>query len=535
MGSCGPWRPEVRYLLGVLAGILSGIVFTASSILQKRAINAIGDTAPFFLNLARSPLWLLGFALSFAIGAPLSMASYMAIGPTIPPALGSLGLAAVPVLARLFLGERPAALSYAGAAAVALAVACIGLSGMAIAPEGINWLDPGFLLRAAAAFGSVLLVAAACLGSGLLPRGAGAMPLALAAGAFQAVANALMAPIAGQLGLLVSGNLGLAGFLIAGLASIALASVNLGAIAVAQLALRKGTAAMVVPIQQLPIQLTPLVFHAVLYRGGFGAAGKAALLGSGLVLLIAGSFALGRGKAKAKALGKLPAAAACLVLAFAGASPTSLGAQDASPAGSSSRYAFVDEAGHVTGTLDITVAKGSEGMEISSIDSAGFRGYARLGEGMVQEEVRYDIAPGQAIRFTATERRESWTMEGGARGLQSRTERTWLGDRSIFFVLPTLVDPGKTGDEARFVLVRPDGLQRATMRLRAEGAVDLGLLGGKVVRAYRISMELADPVGRMFWPYTYNYYYRVGDRRFLAYDGPDDRKRTSRIAFVGDR
>jgi hypothetical protein len=283
----------MRQVLGVLAGVFSGLVFTASSIAQKRAINAIGTDAPLFRNLVRSPLWLAGFAASFAIGAPLNMAAYMAIGPTLPPALGSISLAAVPILARVFLGDKPPARSYAGAAAVAMAVALIGLNGLAIAPERVDWLDRAFLMRAAATIACIVACAAACVGFGLRSRSGGGNTFALAAGAAQALTNAFMAPIAGQLGRLFSGSLGMAGLAIAATASVALAAVNFGAIALAQLALRKGTATAVIPLQQLPIQAIPLILHVVLYRGSLGTMPETAFLALGLLLLIAGSCALG--------------------------------------------------------------------------------------------------------------------------------------------------------------------------------------------------------------------------------------------------
>lgn len=516
----------MRYMLGVLAGILSGLAFTASSIAQKRAIDEIGVEAPLFRNLVKSPLWLAGFAVSFAIGAPLNMAAYMAIGPTLPPALNSIGLAAIPILARVFLGERPPARSYAGAAAIALAVACIGLSGIAIAPESINWLDRSFLLRGAITVGCILVFSAACIGFGLYSRSSGVISLALAAGAAQALANALMAPIAGQLGLLVSGSLGLIGLIIAGAASIALAAVNFGAIAVAQCALRKGSAAVVIPLQQLPIQVVPIIFHVAMYRGSFGGTGKTALLTAGISLLIVGAFALGRvGKA-----GKVLAVTSCLAFVLA-ASPH-IGAQETVAITQVYRYACIDDAGRNTGSIEMRVTSGRGGMEIVSTDSAGNRGYARLGTGMIQEEVRIAPASGGMLRFRLAALGGSWETEGGSGSSCSRAGNARLGDRSLFFILPTLIDPEKTGGEARFVLVRPEGGQRATMRLRAEGIVDAPDTGGRKERAYRISMELADPIGRLFWPYTYNYYYRVKDLRFLAYDGPDENKRNSRIILV---
>jgi drug/metabolite transporter (DMT)-like permease len=302
----------MRYLLGVLAGILSGLAFTASSIAQKRAINALGTEAQLFRSLVKSPLWLAGFAAAFVIGAPLNMAAYMAIGPTLPPALNSIGLAAIPILARIFLGERSPVRSYAGAVVMALAVACIGLSGVAIAPESVNWVDSGFLLRAAMAVACVLGVSMAFIWSGLHSRSSGTTSLALAAGAAQALTNALMAPIAGQIGRLFSGNLGLTGFIIAGVTSVALAAVNFGAIAIGQLALRKGAVVVVIPLQQLPIQVVPLVFHIALYGGNFGTPAETAFLALGLVFLIAGSIALGGARTSPR--GKVPAMANCLVV-----------------------------------------------------------------------------------------------------------------------------------------------------------------------------------------------------------------------------
>jgi hypothetical protein len=340
-----------------------------------------------------------------------------------------------------------------------------------------------------------------------------------------------MAPLAGQLGLLATGGLGLLGWLTVGGAGLALAAVNFGAIAIAQLALRRGAASMVIPLQQLPVQLLPLVFHAALYRGSFGSASKAILLASGLVFLLVGFFALeGRGKARRDKAG---AAIAPLVLLLSLALPIGLDAEGARAASRIYRYACLGDEDRISATLEMRVTSGREGMEIISTDSTGLRGYARLGAGMVQEEVRVDTASGRTLSYRLADSGESWETEGGPEGSLSRAGKAWLGDRSLFLILPTLIDPKKTGGEARFVLVRPEGGQRATMLLRAEGLLDMPGAGGRREKAYRISMALADPLGRLFWPYTYNYYYRVGDLLFLAYEGPDENKRNSRIILQG--
>ncbi len=179
------------------------------------------------------------------------------------------------------------------------------------------------------------------------------------------------------------------------------------------------------------------------------------------------------------------------------------------------RYACLDFAGRDKGKLEIQITRRDESLEIISTDSAGLKGYARLGAGMIQEEVTLDTASGGTLRFNPS-------SIGDAR----------LGDRSLFLIVPTLVDPRTVGVETRFVLVRPEGGQRVVMRLRSEGVVDVADFYGNMERAYRIRMDLADPIARFVWPYTYNYYYRIPDQSFFAYDGPDENRKNSRIILI---
>ncbi len=283
----------MRYLLGVMAGIVSGLVFSASSIAQKKAMNAIGLNAPVLKKLLKSPLWLGGFAASFALGAPLNMASYVALGPTLPPALASIGLAAIPLMSRVFLGERIASRTWFGTAMIAAGVALVGFSGIAIAPESIAWLDAGFLLRAGFSIGAVVLATTACFFIGLRSGSASLFP-AIAAGLAQAVSNVFMGPIAGQIGRFFSGRLDFAGLAIIAGASLFLLGINAVAILLAQIALRRGTASAALPIQQLPVQLVPLFFHVFLYRGTLDSPAALACAAVGFPLLAAGALAFRR-------------------------------------------------------------------------------------------------------------------------------------------------------------------------------------------------------------------------------------------------
>jgi hypothetical protein len=77
------------------------------------------------------------------------------------------------------------------------------------------------------------------------------------------------------------------------------------------------------------------------------------------------------------------------------------------------RYACLDDAGRNTGTIEMSVTRNRGGLEIVSTDSAGIRGYARLGAGMLQEEVLIDTASGGTLRFKLSASGKSWDVEGG--------------------------------------------------------------------------------------------------------------------------
>ena len=212
--------------------------------------------------------------------------------------------------------------------------------------------------RAAVAVACIVAVAVGYAGFGQRSRSAGGNAFALAAGAAQALTNAFMAPIAGQLSLLFSGSLGMAGLAVAAIASVALAAVNFGAIALTQLALRKGAATAVIPLQQLPIQAIPLILHVVLYRGNFGGAPEVAMLASGFVFLIVGSCALGLGRKATggkKPGGRAPAVVALAIIS-ALALPSQLEAQESLATSLVFHYHRLDDAGSKTTSIEMRVS-----------------------------------------------------------------------------------------------------------------------------------------------------------------------------------
>jgi hypothetical protein len=197
------------------------------------------------------------------------------------------------------------------------------------------------------------------------------------------------------------------------------------------------------------------------------------------------------------------------------------------------RYACIDDTGQTTGNIEMRITPNPDGdMEIISTDTFGTHEYAKLNAEMLQTEVRIESTAGKWIGLKRAADGSTWETDGTSKGSYSCKGNARLSDRSLFLLLPTLFDSLGIGEEARFTLVRTESGQRTAMRLRVEEIVEAPIVNRTMENAYRISMELADPSGRLFWPHTYNYYYRVHDLRFLAYDGPDEHKRNSRIVLI---
>jgi hypothetical protein len=109
----------------------------------------------------------------------------------------------------------------------------------------------------------------------------------------QALANALMAPVAGGMGNLLAGRSDPSGILIALAAGAALVASSLTAVVLAQLAYRRGLAVRMVPLQQVPVQIVPPILHVLVYSRVISGAWAIAALSLGVAALLVGGFALG--------------------------------------------------------------------------------------------------------------------------------------------------------------------------------------------------------------------------------------------------
>jgi hypothetical protein len=176
-------------------------------------------------------------------------------------------------------------------------------------------------------------------------------------------------------------------------------------------------------------------------------------------------------------------------------------------------------------------------LELDSIETPGNHEHAWLDQGMVQTRVSIEAPAGAAASnrlYALDAEGNAWLVQGGPAPRVARGRDSVLGDRSFFFILPRLIDLRRPGAEATLGLILPSRGRQATMRLRSSGLVTAPDAAGRARQAYKATLDLADPLLRLLWPYTYCYYYLADDLVFLRYEGPDEARKPSSIALLAE-
>jgi hypothetical protein len=136
-------------------------------------------------------------------------------------------------------------------------------------------------------------------------------------------------------------------------------------------------------------------------------------------------------------------------------------------------------------------------------------------------EVGLEVTDGRAVAARTT------------RGVRTHTSRGpfLFSDESLYLVLSQWLANGFLAADRTADLYEARSGRFTPMRFRlvARGDVEIG---DRCVGAVRVEMSLADPVGRLFWPHAYSYWFAADDGRFLAYEGRDQDGRVIRLERV---
>jgi len=249
------------YLLGVFLAILAGSINNIGLVFQKKVVNEVAPEAKFFRSLVKKPLWITGLLMELAIGSIFFMIAQIYIGPAIIPGLMAFGLIFLAIGSVKIIGETLKKEEIIGIIVMIFAISLLGLSELSIDIAGIDILAFDLVLN------MTIFTIALFLGSficEILQRRIEKLKgilLAISSGFQFSLTNFWIAPLMAVIAHVFGGTANLGEiFLFIASAVILIAASIIGIMKIQQ-SFQVANASRMIPIQQVPIQITPFLAY----------------------------------------------------------------------------------------------------------------------------------------------------------------------------------------------------------------------------------------------------------------------------------
>ena len=286
------------YLLGVILAILSGIANNFGTVLQKKVVNEHRNDEEFLKNIAKDKTWLIGLILQLAIGSIFFMVAQLLIGPALVPGLMAAGLIVLTLGSIKILGETLKRDEYIGIIIMIIGILLLGLSELSIPTETLNLVN--YILTMTIFTVILVLGAITCK---MLAKKIGrvkALLLAIFSGFMFSLSNFWISPL---MIVFEQMNFTPVYIVIFIIASVILVLTNIFGITELQKAFTAGQASNLIPVQQVPIQITPIFIYFFVFL--LTAPPIAFVyISIGVALIILSSFLLGKRQAQMEEIQK---------------------------------------------------------------------------------------------------------------------------------------------------------------------------------------------------------------------------------------
>lgn len=284
------------YWFGVLMAVLSGIANNYGTVLQKKVVNRYKEESKFMRTLIKKPLWLVGLLLQLLIGSIFFLIAQIYIGPTLIPGLMAGGLIILAIGSVKIVGEQLKFSEVIGIIIMITAIALLGFSNMAIDISDQNFLEIGLFTRIMI-FTLILSIFASLFYIMQIKNIYKGISLAIYSGFHFALSNFWISPLMGVLTHVFEGNAELLEIVIFIIAIFILTGNNILGLTSIQKAFRTGQASNLIPIQQVPIQISPPFYYLAVFLLPINNISSILFLSSGIILIIISSFLLGKRQA----------------------------------------------------------------------------------------------------------------------------------------------------------------------------------------------------------------------------------------------
>jgi hypothetical protein len=290
---------NLEYILGVATAIFCGISMQAGIILQKKAVNDMPgeDRAQRFLRtLIKNPKWLGGLVLEYGLGTIAYLAAQSLIGPALVPGLMAAGLIVLAIGSVKIIGESLHPSEYAGIVLMIAGISLLGLSELEISVDVVRdrlAVSDTANRIAVLTIGLFILWGFTHLGSLRGNRRKGII-MAFSNGFPFAISNFWVSPLLAVFAIVMTGqgNWNQIGLFV--LASAILVGCNLLGVWQTNEAFKFAQASNIIPVQQISVQITPILFYFYVYSLKPPKTLSGAFVVVGVALILLAAFLLGR-------------------------------------------------------------------------------------------------------------------------------------------------------------------------------------------------------------------------------------------------
>ncbi len=249
------------YLLGVFLAILSGSINNIGLVFQKKVVNEVSAEAKFFRSLVKKPLWITGLLMELMIGSVFFMIAQIYIGPALIPGLMAFGLVFLAIGSVKIVGETLKKEEITGIILMIIAIFSLGLSELSIDITGIDILAFDLIINMT--IFTILLFLGSFICEILqrkIDRLKGIL-LAISSGFQFSLTNFWIAPLMAVIAHVFGGNASLGEIFLFIACAIILITASIIGIMKIQQSFKVANASRMIPIQQVPIQITPVIAY----------------------------------------------------------------------------------------------------------------------------------------------------------------------------------------------------------------------------------------------------------------------------------
>jgi hypothetical protein len=290
---------NLEYFFGVAAAIFCGISMQVGIILQKKAVNDmhVEDRSQRFLRtLVKNRKWLGGLILEYGLGTIVYLIAQSLIGPALVPGLMASGLIVLAIGSVKIIGEALSTSEYAGIVLMIGGISLLGFSELNISVEVVRdrlTASDTATRIAILTIGLFLLWGFTHLGSLWGNRRKGIL-MAFSNGFPFAISNFWVSPLLAVFVIVLTGkgNWNQIGLFV--LASAILVGCNVLGIWQTNEAFKFGQASNIMPVQQISVQITPILFYFYVYALRPPKPFSSVFIFAGVAFILTAAFLLGR-------------------------------------------------------------------------------------------------------------------------------------------------------------------------------------------------------------------------------------------------